>query len=155
MAPRKRNEPASWELDADKPKPNGSTRTRRSYCTKELTTRESHDQVVVASADGPAEPAPGIDTVHDIMLYAAKTHGNRNGFASRDIERIITEEKEVTKNVGGKEQKEMKKWNYFKLKPFDWMSYEAFLVQVRETGSGLRQLLDREGGFFNIYASTS
>ena len=40
MAPRKRNESASWELDADKPKPEGSTRIRRSYATKELATRE-------------------------------------------------------------------------------------------------------------------
>lgn len=41
MAPRKGNEPGSWEVDADKPKPADSTRTRRSFCVKELVTRES------------------------------------------------------------------------------------------------------------------
>lgn len=40
MAPRKNNEPASWELDADKPKPEGETRIRRSYASKELVLRE-------------------------------------------------------------------------------------------------------------------
>jgi len=40
MAPRKNNEPASWELDADKPKPEGETRIRRCYAVKELTTSE-------------------------------------------------------------------------------------------------------------------
>lgn len=40
MAPRKGKEPASWEVDANKPKPEGETRVRRSYAVKELTTRE-------------------------------------------------------------------------------------------------------------------
>ena len=103
-----------------------------------------------------AEPAPGINTVHDVMLYAARTHGNKNAFADRQIDRIITEEKEVTKMVGGKEEKQMKKWEYFKLKPFEWMSFTEALTRTREIGSGLRSLIP-EGGkdFFNIYASTS
>lgn len=50
MAPRKRNEPASWEVDADKPKPEGSTRIRRSYCAKELATRE-YDLELVNPSD--------------------------------------------------------------------------------------------------------
>lgn len=37
----RRGEDASWEVDADKPKPKGETRARRSYCTKELTQRKS------------------------------------------------------------------------------------------------------------------
>ncbi len=40
MAPRKGNEPASWEVDADKPKREGETRVRRSYATKDLVLRE-------------------------------------------------------------------------------------------------------------------
>ena len=41
MAPRGKNQAASWEVDADKPKPKGETRVRRNYAVKELTTRES------------------------------------------------------------------------------------------------------------------
>lgn len=37
MAPRKGNEPGSWELGEKK---EGETRVRRSYCVKELVTRE-------------------------------------------------------------------------------------------------------------------
>jgi hypothetical protein len=40
MAPRKPNQPASWEIDADKQKPEGETRVRRSYAVKELITCE-------------------------------------------------------------------------------------------------------------------
>ncbi|OXB35281.1 hypothetical protein LQV05_006035 [Cryptococcus neoformans] len=143
MAPRKNKEPASWEVDADKPKPDGETRIRRAYCVKDLVT----------------QPAPGIDTVHDLLLYAAKTHGSKKGFASRDILKVITEEKEVTKRDGGKEHKEMKKWNYFKLSPYNWMSYEGFLDKVKEIGAGLRVLAADDGResekFFNIYSQTS
>ncbi|WWD17065.1 hypothetical protein CI109_101502 [Kwoniella shandongensis] len=142
MAPRKNKELASWEVDADKPKPEGETRARRSYCVKELAT----------------QPAPGIDTVHDVMLYASKTHGSKKGFASRDIVKTITEEKEVTKRVGGKETKEMKKWSYFKLSPYAWITYDEALATVKDIGAGLRELAgedDRKEKFFNIYGQTS
>jgi len=90
------------------------------------------------------------------MLYSARTHGSRRAFASREIEKVVSEEKEVTKRVGGKEEKQKKTWNYFKLKPFDWMSFDEALVVTREIGSGLRDIMP-EGGdnFFNLYASTS
>lgn len=92
------------------------------------------------------------------MLYAAKTHGDKNGFAARDIDRTINEEKEVKKMVGGKEEIQKKTWTYFKLKPFEWISYNEMLQQVKEVGSGLRELGVGENdkkSFFNIYASTS
>lgn len=70
---------------------------------------------------------------------------------------MISEEKEVTKMVGGKEEKQKKTWNYFKLKDFEWDSYSTALETVRSIGSGLQELgLGGEGEtFFNIYASTS
>lgn len=91
------------------------------------------------------------------MLYAARTHGSKQAFASRTVEKIIEEEKEVTKKVGGKDKKEMKKWSYFKLSPYTWITYEQALAQVKTIGAGLRAL-GAEGEketFFNIYASTS
>ena len=94
------------------------------------------------------------------MLYAARIHGLRDAFAAREVEKIISEEKEVTKMVGGKEEKQTKTWNYFKLKPFDWMSYSEALTWTRDIGSGLRELLhagqtEEVLSFFNIYAATS
>ena len=144
MAPRKGNEPASWEVDADKPKPEGETRARRSYVIKDSKTLVT-------------QPAEGIETVHDIMCYAARTHGARNAFGSRDIIGMIEEEKEVTKMVNGKEEKHMKKWNYFKLSPLEWVTYEQSLEQVRNLGSGLRAygMGGENETFFNIYSATS
>ncbi|BEJ12845.1 hypothetical protein CspHIS471_0300190 [Cutaneotrichosporon sp. HIS471] len=140
MAPRKGNEAASWEVDADKPKPQGETHVRRSYASKDLVLR----------------PEAGIDTIHDVMLYAARTHGSKIALGAREIERTITETKRITKIVNGKETKVDKNWTYFKLTPLEWISYEEALQDVRDIGSGLRELGlgGEDETFFNIYAST-
>jgi long-chain acyl-CoA synthetase len=95
--------------------------------------------------------------VHDILLYAARTHGAKKAFGAREVEKVINEDKVVTKMVSGKEEKQTKTWSYFKLKPYDWMTYEGALQRVQQIGSGLREL--GSGGedetFFNIYAGTS
>lgn len=103
------------------------------------------------------EPAPGIDTVHDVLLYAARTHGSKKAFGSRETDKVINEDKVVTKMVGGKEEKQTKTWSYFKLKPYDWVSYDQALLLAQQIGSGLRQMGSDEEKetFFNIYASTS
>lgn len=106
----------------------------------------------------PPGPAPGIETIHDIALYAARTHGKKNGFATRPVKRMVHEEKEVTKtNARGEKVKEKKKWTYYVLGGYEWMSYEQFLDKVRRVGSGLRELGvgGEEETMFNIYASTA
>ncbi|KAJ9118582.1 hypothetical protein QFC22_003802 [Naganishia vaughanmartiniae] len=141
MAPRKNNQPASWELDASSPAPKGETRVRRSYCVTDLVTG----------------PAPGIETVHDIALYAARTHGTKKAYASRKVERMIDEEKEIVKTLpNGEKKTETKKWTYFVLGGYKWINYNEFLERVRRVGSGLRELgVGAEGEtMFNIYAQT-
>lgn len=51
MAPRKNGQAASWEVDADKPKPAGETRARRSYCVKDLVTSECRTGVIRGKGD--------------------------------------------------------------------------------------------------------
>lgn len=105
----------------------------------------------------PAGPENGIDTVHDIILYSARTHGSKNALGARDIVDTINEEKEITRVVNGQEEKSKKKWQYFKLSPLSWISYETALEDTRNIGSGLRHFgMGGEGEtFFNIYAQTS
>lgn len=139
MAPRKGNQPASWEVDADKPAPTGETRARRSYCVQDLIT----------------SPAPGIETMHDLILYAARTHGSKAATATRPVVRTIDEQKEVDKGDG---KKEMKTWTYYELGPYETQSYEMLLDRVKAVGSGLNELgvggEGEEGVFFNIYGAT-
>ena len=76
--------------------------------------------------------------------------------ASRPLIKMIHEEKEVTKTVGGKETKQNKKWSYFHMGGFEWINYVKLQERVKAVGSGLRSL--GVGGedetFFNIYGST-
>lgn len=142
MAPRKSGQAASWEINADQPKPEGETRPRRSYCVKELVT----------------SPAPGIQTIHDILLYAARTHTTKPALASRPIKQMHTEVKKITKkNDAGEDVTEDKKWEYYELGKFEWVSYSALLERVRDVGIGLKDLgVGSEGEeYFNIYGQTS
>lgn len=125
----------------------------RGQVTPPTHTRTTYEHI----ADAPLGPEAGIDTVHDVMLYAARTHGSKNALGAREIERTITETKEVTKIVNGEETKVNKDWTYYKLTPLEWISYEQALQDARDIGSGLRELgVGGEGEtFFNIYSQTS
>lgn len=46
----------------------------------------------------------------------------------------------IKKVVDGKEQSVPKKWNYFELSPYSYISYKELEIQVRNYGSGLKSL---------------
>ncbi len=69
------------------------------------------------------QPFEGVDTVYDILAYAARTHGTRDAVGWRDVISIHEEEKEVKKTVDGKEVTEKKKWKYFELSDYKYMNY--------------------------------
>jgi long-chain acyl-CoA synthetase len=119
--------------------PQGESRVRRLEKTK--------DRIVT----GPIE---GISTVHDVLLYAGRTHGDRNAYGFRDIIDIIEEQKEVTKTVGGKEVTETKTWKYFHLSEYKYITYLEFKAGVSEVSRGLLKLDIQKNDVFNIYAQT-
>jgi long-chain acyl-CoA synthetase len=100
------------------------------------------------------QPWAGIDTTVDIITYAAKTHGTKKAVGWRDVVDTIEEEKEVTKTVGGKEVKEMKKWKYFKLGPYQYYNYVEMQTLISEVARGLVELGMGKEDVFNIFAST-
>lgn len=129
--------PGTVEVGAAKVE--GETRIRR--------LAKSADRLVT-------QPLEGIDTVYDVVQYAARTHGKRDAFGSRDILDIVEEEKEVKKVVGGKEVTEMKKWKYFHLSDFKFISY----LDVAETASEIARAFIELGitadDIVNIYSAT-
>jgi long-chain acyl-CoA synthetase len=100
------------------------------------------------------QPTDGIETAYDIVSHAAHTHGNRNAFGWRDVVDIIEEEKEVKKVVDGQEVVEKKKWKYFELSDYKYMSYLDVKTGVSEIGRGLINLGLSKGDVFNVYAQT-
>ncbi len=96
----------------------------------------------------------GVNTVHDILLYASRTHGERKAHGYRDILDTVEEQKKVTKIVEGTEVKETKTWKYFHLSDYKYISYLEFKSVVSEVSRGLLKLDVKKGAVFNIYAQT-
>ncbi|KAG8756220.1 long-chain fatty acid-CoA ligase [Ceratobasidium sp. 423] len=100
-------------------------------------------------------PAEGITIIHDVLQYAARTHGSKQAVGWRNIEKIVEEEKEVTKTVGGKQVTEKKVWKYFQLSDYQYWSFVEFRDYCMEAARGLVVLGVEKGKVFNIYAQTS
>lgn len=101
------------------------------------------------------QPFPGINTAYDVLLYAERTHGPKNAMGWRDIVDIVEDEKEVIKVVDGKEITEMKKWKYFHLSDYKYITFSEVREAVSEISRGLHDLGISRDDVFNIYAITS
>lgn len=99
-------------------------------------------------------PFEGIDVIPDVIAYAARTHGSRDAVGWRNIIGIHEEEKEVKKTVGGKEVTETKKWKYFELSDFEFISFLDVQTRVLELARGLLHHGILKTDVFNIYAQT-
>ncbi|KAH0833871.1 hypothetical protein J3R83DRAFT_11038 [Lanmaoa asiatica] len=89
-----------------------------------------------------------------VISYAARTHGSRDAIGWRNIVRIHEEEKEVKKIVGGKEVTETKKWKYFELSDFEYISFLEVQARILELARGLLHHGILKTDVFNIYAQT-
>lgn len=85
-------------------------------------------------------PAQGVHTLYDVLQYCVKRRGERNALGYRNLEKLISEEKEVVKVVDGVETKQKKTWNYFQLSPYQYISYKQMSETAHHIGSGLAHL---------------
>ncbi|KAG7087876.1 hypothetical protein E1B28_013814 [Marasmius oreades] len=112
-------------------------------------------RLAISSDKFVTKPSDGIDTVFDIIPYAARTHGTRKAMGWREIVEVHEEEKEVKKTVDGKEVVEKKKWKYFELSDYKYMNYIELNDAVTEIAKGLVELGIQPNHIFNIYSQTS
>lgn len=100
------------------------------------------------------QPMEGIDVIPDVVDYAARVYGSKHAAGTREVVDIVTEEKEVKKVVDGKEVLEKKKWKYFQLGPYHYLSFIDFKERVSQIARGLIDLGVQSGEVFNVYAQT-
>jgi long-chain acyl-CoA synthetase len=101
-------------------------------------------------------PHKTVKTLYDILLYGSREFpADKPLFGSRKLLRLVEEEREVTKVIGGVETKEMKKWTYQELSPYQWISYLDVLNSAIEIGAGLVNLGLRKNDKVTIFHSTS
>ncbi|KAK1225413.1 long-chain fatty acid-CoA ligase [Marasmius sp. AFHP31] len=110
--------------------------------------------LAISSAKLISQPFEGINTLYDIIPFAARTHGERKAMGWRNI--VGThEEEEVKKNVGGEEVTEKKKWKYFELSDYQYINYIELENAVSEVARGLVKLGVSTDHVFNISSCAS
>ncbi|KAK9361115.1 eukaryotic long-chain fatty acid CoA synthetase (LC-FACS) [Lipomyces starkeyi] len=97
-------------------------------------------------------PVDGIETTYDLIQWVAKKYGDKPALGSRKIIKIHEETKLVKKIVDGQETTVPKKWNYFELSPYTFVTYKELLDEVNILGAALKHL---EVSLLENYAATS
>lgn len=99
-------------------------------------------------------PREGINTMYDILKYSAETFGNAKAMGTRKLVETHNEVKKVKKMVDGKEQEVEKKWTYFELSGYSYLSFVEFEKMALEIGAGLRKLGLQAGDRLHMFAAT-
>jgi long-chain acyl-CoA synthetase len=109
----------------------------------------------VLAQDGLARfPAPDVKTLYDVLQYSVTQRPNHPALGYRSLEKMIQEEKQVTKIVDGVETKQTKTWNFFQLSPYTYVSYAEMSTKVHAIGSGLAHLGLKSKSKIEIFAPT-
>ncbi|ORX56993.1 acetyl-CoA synthetase-like protein [Hesseltinella vesiculosa] len=126
-------------VETGAPQPNGG-RIRRSALSPDAIVRV---------------PASNVHTLYDVLQHSAKKYATRNAFGRRRVEKMIEEEKEVTKFIDGKETKQMKKWKYFQLSPYEYVTYAEASVLTHAIGNAFISLGLEPKAKVEIFSSTT
>lgn len=100
-------------------------------------------------------PEKGVETVYDILRHSATKYGNAKALGSRQLLRTHEEVKKVKKTVDGKEEIVDKKWTYFELSEYRFMSFEEYEQMAFHCGAGLRKLGMQKDDRLHIFAATT
>lgn len=99
-------------------------------------------------------PEEGIDTIFEVVKRSSKKFGNAKAVGKRRLLETHEETKKVKKMVDGKEQEVDKKWTYFELSKYDYMSFVEYEQLVLKVGSGFRQLGMKASDRVHLFAAT-
>lgn len=99
-------------------------------------------------------PAEDIKTVFDVLKRSSAKFGNAKAVGSRKVVKTHTETKKIKKIVEGKEQEVDKKWTYFELSGYTYMSFVEYEQLALALGYGLRKLGMSKGDKLHLYGAT-
>lgn len=133
-----------------------------------FTMPKAHSQPVIVPPEGESlirrstlaadkvidKPADHVNTLYDVLQNSANKYGDKEAIGFRNVEAIIEEEKEVVKVINGEEHKEMKKWKYFQMSPFQYVGYRKMSEIAHDLGAGLAHLGLKKDSKLEIFAAT-
>ncbi|KAL1302046.1 hypothetical protein AAFC00_002492 [Neodothiora populina] len=100
-------------------------------------------------------PSDDVTTVYDILRRSANKFGNAKALGHRKLIRTHEETKQVKKVIDGKETMQDKKWTYFELSPYNYISFSEYEKLALKVGAGFRSLGMKAEDRVHIFASTS
>lgn len=102
-----------------------------------------------------SKPAPNITTTWELVKLSVEKFGNAKALGSRRLVQLHHETKKVKKMIDGEEREVDKKWTYFELSEYEYLSYNEYLELAKSLGSGFRKLGLTTGDRVHIFAATS
>ena len=99
-------------------------------------------------------PKEGINTVLDIIRYAAEQFGNAKALGSRRVIRTHNEKKMVKKMVDGQSKEVEKVWTFFELSEYSYISFVEYEKMVYQVGAGLRKIGMGKSDRLHLFAAT-
>ena len=100
-------------------------------------------------------PSKEINTIYDILRTSSKKFGNAKALGYRKLVQTHDEVKQIKKVVDGKETTQDKKWTYFELSPYNYISFVEYEQLCLKIASGYRALGMNKGDRVHIFAATS
>ncbi|RVX72134.1 hypothetical protein B0A52_04732 [Exophiala mesophila] len=100
-------------------------------------------------------PSEEVKTIYDNLVRAAKKFGNAKAIGSRKIIKTHVENKKVKKMVDGVEQEVDKKWTFYELSGYTYMTFIEYQQLALDIGSGLRGLGLTKDDKMHLYGATS
>jgi len=98
------------------------------------------------------QPADNVATIYDIVRVASQKYGNAKALGHRSVLDTHVENKTIKRKDGTEEEK---KWSYYELSPYKYMSFVEYEKLTLKIGSGLRSIGMSAGDRVHVFASTS
>ncbi|KAG0037033.1 long-chain fatty acid-CoA ligase [Podila clonocystis] len=102
-----------------------------------------------------SSPSDEVKTLYDVFNHSVNVRGNLNAMGYRKVVKIVEEEKEITKIVGGEEVKEKKTWKFFKMSGYHWLTYKDAKHVIDSIGCGLRKFGLEPKDKLTVFGATS
>ena len=99
-------------------------------------------------------PSDDVRTIFDILKRSADKFGNAKAIGTRKLVKVHSETKKVKKTVDGKTEEVDKKWSYFELSEYSYLSFVEYEKLTGQIGSGLRKLGMVKGERLQLFAGT-
>jgi len=99
-------------------------------------------------------PSEDVATIFDILRRSAEKYGNAKALGTRRIVKTHQETKKVKKTIDGQTKEVDKKWTYFELSEYSYVSFVEYETMVLQIGAGLRKLGMNKEDRVHLFAAT-